>query len=105
MWAAGNGGSDGYSSSIYTIAVGSADQNGGPADYDEECAAKMVSYTSETFPDADDTWDPYKQIVSSYSQCGSFHIATMTLSMRLVMTTGCLCQYTTGVRIQLAPGP
>ena len=78
MWAAGNGGTyfdscaaDGYSSSIYTIAVGSADQNGGPADYDEQCAAKMVttfSYNSDTFPGADDTWDPYKQIVSSFSQ-------------------------------------
>ena len=79
MWAAGNGGSyfdscaaDGYSSSIYTIAVGSADQNGGQAHYDEQCAAKMVttfSYNSDTFPDIDDTWDAYNQIVSSCSQC------------------------------------
>ena len=75
MRAAGNGGTyfdscaaDGYVSSIYTIAVGSADQNGGPADYDEECAAKMVttfSYNSDTFPDVGETWHPYNQIVSS----------------------------------------
>ena len=35
--------------SIYTIAVGSADQNGGQAYYDEDCSAKMAvtfSYNS-----------------------------------------------------------
>ena len=56
VWAAGNGGrhhdscaADGYVNSIYTIAVGSADQNGRQADYDEDCSAKMAvtfSYNS-----------------------------------------------------------
>ena len=76
VWAAGNGGryydscaADGYVNSIYTIAVGSADQNGYQADYDEDCTAKMAvtySYNSDTFPSVDDTWDPYNQIVSVY---------------------------------------
>ena len=75
VWAAGNGGTyhdscaaDGYSSSIYTISVGSADQNGRQADYDEDCSAKMAvtfSYNSDTFPGADDTWDPYKQVYTT----------------------------------------
>ena len=74
VWAAGNGGryydscaADGYVNSIYTIAVGSADQNGYQADYDEDCTAKMAvtySYNSDTFPSVDDNWDPYNQIVS-----------------------------------------
>lgn len=49
VWAAGNGGhtkdfcsTDGYSSSIYTIAVGSIDQRGQRAFYDEMCPSKMV---------------------------------------------------------------
>ena len=48
MWAAGNGGSedscaaDGYSSSIYTIAVGAATSSGVQAAYDEDCSGKMV---------------------------------------------------------------
>lgn len=48
MWASGNGGTidscstDGYASSIYTIAVGSADQRGRRAFYDESCPSKMV---------------------------------------------------------------
>ena len=49
VWAAGNGGakqdscaSDGYVNSIYTIAIGSANENGEPAYYDEECSAKMA---------------------------------------------------------------
>ena len=77
MWAAGNGGryfdscaADGYASSIYTIAIGSADQNAGQADYDEQCASKMAvtfSYNSATFPSADDTWKPHNQIVSTFS--------------------------------------
>ena len=56
VWAAGNGGdsfdscaADGFVNSIYTIAVGSADQNGQQAYYDEDCAAKMAvtfSYNS-----------------------------------------------------------
>jgi subtilisin family serine protease len=47
--ASGNGGfnddscaANGYASSIYTIAVGSADQHSLTAHFDEECAAKMV---------------------------------------------------------------
>ena len=60
VWAAGNGGNnndscaaDGYASSIYTIAVGSADQQGKQAYYDENCAAKMAttfSYNSADYP-------------------------------------------------------
>ena len=56
MWAAGNGGdhhdscaADGFVNSIYTIAVGSVDQDGRQADYDEDCSAKMAvtfSYNS-----------------------------------------------------------
>ena len=56
VWAAGNGGdsydscaADGFVNSIYTIAVGSADQNGQQAEYDEDCSAKMAvtfSYNS-----------------------------------------------------------
>lgn len=48
MWASGNGGSgdccstDGYVASIYTIAVGSVDQRGQRAFYDEACPSKMV---------------------------------------------------------------
>ena len=75
VWAAGNGGqyydscaADGYSSSIYTISSGSADQNGRQADYDEDCSAKMVvtfSYNSNTFPGEDDTFDPYNQVYTT----------------------------------------
>ena len=75
IWAAGNGGeyydsctADGYASSIYTIAVGSADQSGKQADYDEFCSSKMAvtfTYDSWTFPSADDTWEAYNQVVSA----------------------------------------
>ena len=75
MWAAGNGGfyydscaADGYVNSIYTIAVGSADQNGRQAEYDEDCSAKMAvtfSYNSDTFPTADDTWESYDQVYTT----------------------------------------
>ncbi len=75
-FAAGNGGeyydscaADGYTNSIYTISVGSADQNGNQADYDEDCSAKMVvtySYNSDTFPTYEDNWDAYNQIVRAY---------------------------------------
>ena len=69
VWASGNGGqyydscaADGYVNIIYTIAVGSADQNGYQAVYDEDCTAKMAvtfSYNSDTFPSSvDDTRDP-----------------------------------------------
>ena len=81
VWAAGNGGryfdscaADGYVSSIYTIAVGSADQRGRQADYDEDCSAKMAvtfSYNSDTFPGKHDTYDPYNQVYTTTlnSQC------------------------------------
>ena len=72
VWAAGNGGlnfdscaADGYVSSIYTIAVGSADQNARQADYDEQCASKMAvtfSYNSDTFPNTSKQ-KPYNQVV------------------------------------------
>ena len=75
VWAAGNGGTyydscaaDGYSSSIYTISVGSANQAAQAADYDEQCAAKMVvtiNYNSRTAPGKNDNWDAYDQIVST----------------------------------------
>lgn len=75
VWAAGNGGTyydscaaDGYSSSIYTISVGSANQAAQAADYDEQCAAKMVvtiNFNSRTFPGKNDDWDAYNQIVST----------------------------------------
>ena len=75
MWAAGNGGqyfdscaADGYSSSIYTISAGSADQNGQQAQYDEDCSAKMVvtfSYNSDSFPGADNSFDPYNQVYTT----------------------------------------
>ena len=75
VWAAGNGGqyfdscaADGYTSSIYTIGVGSADQRGRQADYDEDCSAKMAvtfSYNSDTFPGEDDTYDPYNQVYTN----------------------------------------
>ncbi len=81
VWAAGNGGwshdscaADGYSASIYTISVGSADQTGGQAAYDENCPAKMAvtfSYNSDTFPGPGDTWDPYKQVVSEHNKYAS----------------------------------
>ena len=58
---------NGYVSSIYTIAVGSANQNGEQAVYDEQCAAKMVvtfALNHDTFPSASDDWKAFKQIVS-----------------------------------------
>lgn len=58
-FASGNGGAngdscaaDGYVNSIYTIAVGSADQTGKQAFYDENCTAKIAvtySFNSNTF--------------------------------------------------------
>ncbi len=49
MWAAGNGGdngdscaADGYTSSIYTIGIGSAASDGTQAYYDEQCSGKMA---------------------------------------------------------------
>ena len=78
LWASGNGGryfdscaADGYTSSIYAISMGSADQRGRQAEYDENCPGKMAvtfSYNSNTFPGVDDTFDPYDQVVSSNSR-------------------------------------
>lgn len=58
IWASGNGGenhdscaADGYSSSVYTISVGSASQDGKQAFYDEDCSGKMAttySYSSDS---------------------------------------------------------
>lgn len=51
--------------SIYTIAVGSADQNGRQAHYDEDCSAKMAvtfSYNSNTSTPPD---KKTKQLASS----------------------------------------
>ena len=48
MWAGGNGGdgdncgADGFSTSIYTIAVGAVSVTGEQAWFDETCSAKMV---------------------------------------------------------------
>ncbi len=49
VWAAGNGGqvndscaADGYASSIYTLAIGSAASDGNPAYYDEPCSGKIA---------------------------------------------------------------
>ena len=57
IFSSGNGGhygdscaADGYTSSIYTIAVGSANQLGEQAFYDEDCSAKMtVTYSYNSF--------------------------------------------------------
>ena len=59
MWAAGNGGrnddscaADGYASSMYTIAVGSANPQGQEAYFDEACSGKMAvtfSYNSNGY--------------------------------------------------------
>ena len=59
VWASGNGGrnsdscaADGYVSSIYTVAVGSATPQGNKAYYDEACSGKMAvtySYNSNGY--------------------------------------------------------
>lgn len=71
-FAGGNGGSngdscaaDGYVNSIYTLAVGSADQAARQAFYDENCTGKIAvtySFNSETFNSA----FTYNQVVSPY---------------------------------------
>ena len=56
VWASGNGGnsydscaSDGYVSSVYTIAVGSVTQDGKQSPFDESCPAKMaVTFSHNT---------------------------------------------------------
>ena len=74
MWSSGNGGynfdscaADGYVNSIYTIAIGSANQNAEQASYGEQCAGKMAvtfSHNSDTFPFTDDDWVAYNQVVT-----------------------------------------
>ena len=55
VFAAGNGGpgdtcaADGYTNSIYTIAVGSAGSDGRQSSFDEPCSGKMV-VTFDTDP-------------------------------------------------------
>lgn len=59
VWASGNGGGkgdncncDGYASSIYTIAVGSASQRGTMPWYGEKCPATLtVTYSSGAYED------------------------------------------------------
>ena len=61
VFSSGNGGqdddscaADGYASSRYTIGVGSADQAGRQAFYDEDCSGKMAvtySYNSDKISD------------------------------------------------------
>ena len=56
VFSSGNGGAngdscaaDGFVNSIYTIGVGSADQNGLQAYYDESCSGKMATtFTFDT---------------------------------------------------------
>ena len=79
VFSSGNGGwyydscaADGFSTSIYTISIGSADSQGGQADYDEQCACKMAvtfSYNRGTFPGAGDSWKAYNQTVSIIVLC------------------------------------
>ena len=74
VWAAGNGGSnfdscaaDGFSSSIYTISVGAADEHGREAYFDEQCSSKMAvayAHNSYAFPSPTDSWKAYRQVVS-----------------------------------------
>ena len=92
VWAAGNGGgyqdscaADGFVNSIYTIAVGSADQNGQQAYYDEDCPAKMAvtfSYNSNTSATASNQQQPSNQLVSlrmiSFNSVYSYFTATHT---------------------------
>ena len=73
VWAAGNGGrnfdscaADGFSSSIYTISVGAADEYGREADFDEQCSSKMAvtyAHNSYAYPSPSDSWKAYKQVV------------------------------------------
>ena len=85
VWAAGNGGeyfdscaADGYVQSIYTIPVGAANQNGGPASYDEMCSAKMtVAYVENT-----NTLDPNVQVVSLIN---FFHVFVIELHKQIFL--------------------
>lgn len=77
MWAAGNGGRgdscavDGYASSIYTIAVGTINQNGVQAYFDECCTSKMAVTFSHN-SNSDITKE--NQIVSHCFGCKSMFI-------------------------------
>ena len=73
VWAAGNGGrnfdscaADGFSSSIYTISVGAANEHGRQASFDEQCSSKMAvvfAHNSYTYPSPTDSWEAYRQVV------------------------------------------
>ena len=75
VWAAGNGGrnfdscaADGFSSNIYTISVGAADEHGSQAPFDEQCSSKMAVvyvHNSFTYPSPTDSWEAYRQVVSN----------------------------------------
>ena len=69
MFSSGNGGlddddcnSNGFTNSIYTIAIGSAARDGSQAYYDEDCACKMaVTLVSSN--------DDSNLVVVSYKKC------------------------------------
>lgn len=86
MFASGNGGShydscaaDGFVNSIYTIAVGSADQNGEQAYYDEDCSAKMAV----TFSYNSNTSSPANRRTNQLASCNSYFPKTF-FTLRLV---------------------
>ena len=91
VWAAGNGGlnhdscaADGFSSSIYTISIGSADEYGRQADFDESCSSKMAvtySYNSYTYPAPSDSWKAYRQVVSGTQPISSTVHVKVTLRL------------------------
>ena len=73
VWASGNGGeyndscaTDGYSSSIYTISIGSAAGDGTQSYYDEECSGKMaVAFVDNPYGDM-------RHVVRCSLQCNIF---------------------------------
>jgi hypothetical protein len=77
IFSSGNGGqhgdscaADGFSSNIYTIGVGSADQSGYQAYYDENCSAKMAvtySYNSVQRTDQVATTFPGSECVKNFT--------------------------------------
>ena len=73
VWASGNGAKngdtcamDGYVSSIYTIAVGSIDQYGEQAPFDEDCSGKLAVAANHN---SDDSHNRH-QVVSSIQTIG-----------------------------------
>lgn len=76
-FAAGNGGpndtcaADGYTNSIYTISVGSADSSGRQSSFDERCSAKMtVTFDSDPYTDSRHVVSP---IIPSETEGGQNH--------------------------------